>query len=492
MLAIIFSLPDVHWSVYLGVVAHFAIQVGLVFRVVMRRLSVGETLAWMLIVIFLPIGGLLLYLLLGELKLGSRRASRLEELSPPIQQWLKNQQQRQQVNWSAVGVECEPLARLAQLSLRMPTLPNNNLELIGDWQEVFRRLVADIDAAQETCHLEFYIWHLGGEADEVAQALMRASRQGVTCRVLVDALGSRTFLKSKLAEEMRAAGVQLGAAFPGGLLRMPFVRFDIRLHRKIVVIDGAVGYTGSLNLVDPRFFKKDAGVGQWVDAMVRVQGPAVESLAVTFLSDWFVETEATLEELGETGGLSEQSSAGDAAVQVLPSGPAYRSGAIEQVLLMAVYAAREELVLTTPYFVPSESLRTALLSAAMRGVKVILIVPAKVDSLLVRYASEAFKGELLRAGVRIANFDAGLLHTKSVTIDGEMSLFGSLNLDPRSFRLNFEISLAVYDRTFTSQLRQLQQSYIDQSELLNLELRESRPVRQRVAENCARLFGPLL
>ncbi|MCH8840492.1 MAG: cardiolipin synthase, partial [Planctomycetes bacterium] len=320
----------------------------------------------------------------------------------------------------------------------------------------------------------------------------RASARGVDCRVLVDALGSRVFLRSDLAARMREAGVLIQAALPGGLLRMLFVRFDLRMHRKIVVIDGKLAYTGSLNLVDPRYFKSDAGVGQWVDATVRIRGPAVESLAVTFLADWYVETEGTLEELRQSGGVEEQPHQGECAVQVLPSGPAYRSEAIEDVLLMAVYSARRELVLTTPYFVPSESLRIALASAARRGVKVVLIVPAKVDSLLVRYASRAFKGDLLRAGVRIANFDGGLLHTKSVSIDGEISLFGSLNLDPRSMRLNFEISLAVYDRNFAERLRALQQEYIDRSELMNLESWDQRPRRQRFAENCARLLGPLL
>ena len=149
-------------------------------------------------------------------------------------------------------------------------------------------------------------------------------------------------------------------------------------------------------------------------------------------------------------------------------------------------------MLTTPYFVPSESLRMALDSAAGRGVKVILIVPAKVDSRLVRYASQAFQGDLLNAGVRIAKFHGGLLHTKSVTIDRKMSLFGSLNLDPRSLRLNFEISLAVYDENFTKELRALQQSYLDQAELMDLEAWEKRPLKHRVAENCARLLGPLL
>ena len=431
-------------------------------------------------------------LLIGELRLGSRRAKRFVELFPPIGAWLEELDQRFSVDWARVGEESEPLARLARLSLGLPTLPGNGVELIGDWKEVFKRLVADIDAAENTCHLEFYIWQPGGAAADVADALIRARQRSVVCRVLVDAMGSRTFLGSEMADRMRAAGVEILAALPGGLLRMPFVRFDLRMHRKIVVIDGRIAYTGSLNLVDPRYFKRDADVGQWIDAMVRLEGPTVEALAITFLADWYVESEYELEQLRDGGGAQPQSRVGECAVQALPSGPAFRTESIEQILIMAIYTARKELVLTTPYFVPSEALRMALESAARRGVKVILIVPAKVDSRLVRYASQAFQGDLLHAGVRIARFQGGLLHTKSVTVDGKMSLFGSLNLDPRSFRLNFEISLALYNREFTGELRALQQTYLDQSELINLDLWDARPLRLRTAENFARLLGPLL
>jgi cardiolipin synthase len=490
--AINWSYEEHRLAYQLTLLAHLALQIVLSVRVIMRRRGVGESLAWILVIWVFWIVGPIAYMIFGELRLGKRRIRRFLELFPPIRKWLEEIAQRTPVQWADLGVECEPLSRVAEQTIGLPTQPGNHLELLDDWEHAFQRLIADIDQAQDTCHLVFYIWYLGGAADEVAEALIRASRRGVVCRVLVDALGSHKFLRSKMAARLREAGIHLRAALPGSIFRILFVRFDLRMHRKIVVIDGQTAYTGSLNLVDPRFFKRDSGVGQWVDAMVRVQGPAVESLAVTFLADWYVETEASLEELRQTVSVTEQPHRGECAVQVLPSGPTYETEAIEDVLLMAVYAAREELVLTTPYFVPSESLRIALASAARRGVKVVLIVPARVDSLLVRYASQAFKGELLRAGVRIANFDGGLLHTKSVTIDGEISLFGSLNLDPRSMRLNFEISLAIYNRDFAARLRALQQTYIDNSQLMDLETWDARPNRQRFAENCARLLGPLL
>ena len=325
-----------HWLTYLLVGLHLSLQLFLGARVIMRRLSVGETLSWMLVIFFFPLGGPLIYLLIGELRLGSRRARRFVELFPPIAEWLKELDERFPVDWRHVGQECEQLSRLGQLSLGMPTLPGNRFELMGDWRTVFHRLVADIDAAEKTCHLEFYIWQHGGAVSEVADALIRAEQRGVACRVLVDAMGSQRFLRSAVARQMRDAGIEILAALPGGLLRLPLVRFDLRMHRKIVVIDGKTAYTGSLNLVDPRYFKQDAEVGQWIDAMVRLEGPVVEALAITFLADWYVESADDLSKLREVGGAIPLSRVGECAVQALPSGPAYRKDSIEQILVMAM------------------------------------------------------------------------------------------------------------------------------------------------------------
>jgi cardiolipin synthase len=313
----------------------------------------------------------------------------------------------------------------------------------------------------------------------------------VICRILLDAVGSDPFLKSSMARRFRDEGIQLESALPGGLFRMLVTRFDLRMHRKIVVIDGEIAYTGSLNMVDPRHFKQESNIGQWIDAIARMRGPAVEPMAMTFLGDWELERNEGLEKLRETGDVQRHAPTGDSTVQVLPSGPTLEDDAI-QPLLMTIYAARKELVITTPYFVPDEALLSALISAVRRGVNVTLIVPARVDSLLVRLASQPHMGALLSAGVRVMRFSGGLLHTKSVTVDGEMCLFGSLNLDPRSIYLNFELTLNVYDRRFTHALRALQQSYIAESTSMSLEVWEARRLPRRFVDNVARLLSPLL
>jgi cardiolipin synthase len=485
-------MPDNTWMPYVLFAADMAIRVGLSIRVIMRRLPVGVSLAWLALVLSFPFVGAIAYLFFGELRLGSQRGRRAAALHGAYQAWLDGLKRRSRVDWSGLGDEAASLGSLAEEAIGIPALPGNALRLFGEANATFDALIADIDSARRTCHLEFYIWNGGGRADEVIEALLRASKRGVVCRVLVDAVGSKAFLRGEPVRRLRDGGVQVAEALRVSLLRMLFVRFDLRLHRKIVVIDGEIGYTGSMNLVDPRYFKQDAHVGEWIDAMARLTGPAVEALAITFLEDWELETGVGVERLRESSDVHPLKPAGPAAVQVLPSGPAVRQEAIRAVLLMAIYSARRELVLTSPYFVPDEAMLMALMSAALRGVAVTIVVPARVDSKLVALASAAFQGDLAETGVRVLLFEGGLLHTKSVTIDGRMSLFGSLNLDPRSLRLNFEITLAVYDAVFTSDLRRLQQSYIDRSKPLDLEAWRQRPGSTRLAQNAARLVGPLL
>jgi len=226
--------------------------------------------------------------------------------------------------------------------------------------------------------------------------------------------------------------------------------------------------------------------------MARVRGPCVEALAITFLEDWELEAGEGLEKLEATADAQPQPEVGSAVIQVVPSGPATRKDAVPEILLLAIYAARHEIVMTTPYFVPDELLLTALLSAARRGVRVSIILPKRVDSRLVRLASRAHQGDLIEAGVRLLQFGDGLLHTKSVTIDGELSFFGSLNLDPRSLHLNFEITLLVYNQDFSGRLRSLQSSYADQAVNMDLQVLQKRSPMARLAENSVRLLGPLL
>ncbi|MBW2056452.1 MAG: cardiolipin synthase [Deltaproteobacteria bacterium] len=475
-----------------AVPAHAVVVIALSVRVVMMRRPVGVSLAWLILIFVLPFAGAGLYLLIGERRMGRRRAERAAALREEYEGWLRGLSRNTRVDWSDVGPRGAPVNRLAEATLGIPAMAGNRLELIDGAEPILGSIVEDIGRARHTCHMEFYIWNEGGMADEVSRALIRAAQRGVTCRVLIDSVGSAAFLRSEGAKRLLENGVELVAALPVGLVRMVFVRLDLRIHRKIVVIDGEIAYTGSLNLVDPRFFKREAGVGPWVDAMVRVEGPAVQALDLIFMWDWQVETGEDIKGLSDPKDFKTFPDGGEANVQVVPSGPGYTSDTIHQLLLMSLYTAREELVMTTPYFVPDESVLTALESAALRGVEVTIIVPERVDSRLIRYASRSYFKDLLASGVRILRFHGGLLHTKSITIDREIALFGTVNLDMRSFWLDFEVTLFVFDRDFGSRLRALQQGYADRAVPIDLETWRRRPAWSRFVENAAQLLSPLL
>ncbi|MGD9387573.1 MAG: cardiolipin synthase [Gammaproteobacteria bacterium] len=470
---------------------HMLLVAGLAVRILARKLPVGSTLAWLIVMFVLPVFGPALYLFIGENRLGNKRAKRWTEIHDLYRGWQGRLKTRSDIHWGRLHPRARALASHGESITGFVALQGHALELLEGWDAFVDTLVADIDAARSSCHLEFYIWESAGRAAEVEAALARAAQRGVTCRVLVDDVGASRFLRSGSARQLRADGVQVVRQLPVGLLRMLFVRMDLRNHRKIVVIDGEIGYTGSMNLVDPAHFKSNAGVGRWVDAMVRLRGPAVEVLNGTFLEDWELETDEGMDIL-ETADLKAVHEEGDTVVQVVPSGPGLNRASIHQLLLSLLYSAERELVLTTPYFVPDESIMTALVSAARRGVEVTLNVPEKLDSILARFAGEACYSELLAAGVRVARYEPDLLHTKAITVDGRMAVLGSVNIDMRSLWLNFEISLFIYDRGCVSRIRELQARYLHDSVLLQPHAWSRRPLSGRVAEGVLRLMGPLL
>ncbi len=468
------------------------IRIGLSVRVIMRKKEPSVTLAWLVVILLLPFFGAIIYLLFGENRLGERRARRAAADIPLILRWAQKLRQRSFIDWDEINPECEPLHRQIDAAIGIPTMPGNSLALIGNSNDFFRRLILDIEHAESICCLEFYIFSSGGYADQVCTALKKACRRGVACKLLLDSIGSKDFLNSPACLDLQANGIEVRECLPAGLMRALFVRIDLRNHRKIVSIDNKIAYTGSQNLVDPRYFKQDEGVGQWIDIMVRVEGPVVEILTASFLYDWALETGRPLEDLILEAKVAPIPNMGEIPVQLAPSGPGYTEGTIHNLLLTTIYAARRELILTTPYFVPDNAILAALKSAAQRGVSVTIIVPEKNDSRLVHYASRARYGELIAAGVKIVAFDGGLLHAKTITVDNDFCLIGSVNLDMRSFWLNFEMTLFIYNKKFTSRLRLLQEEYLLASRPLNEVVFKKRSFKERFLENMALLVGPLL
>ena len=309
-------------SVFL-VTMHAAIVVAIGVRVVMRRSARGVALSWLLLVATLPFAGALLYLLIGERRIGRKRSRAITALRTDFRQIARATIPADftAVDWSNLPTAAQAMDRLGRSLVGFATVRGNTFELFTDTQAILAAIVRDVDAARTSVLMEFYIWNEGGAADEVVEAVIRAAARGVRCLLLIDALGARPWWKGTQPKRLRDAGVQLRAALPTGLLRTLVGRTDLRLHRKIVVIDGMAAWTGSMNLVDPRYFKQESGVGEWVDAMVRFEGTVVNPLAEILIGDWILETGEPLQELIDAAGLGRAQPLGTANVQIVPSGP---------------------------------------------------------------------------------------------------------------------------------------------------------------------------
>ena len=479
-----------NWAVVVHSVACILISI----RVIMRRPSAGVALAWLFVVLSLPFVGTIGYLLVGERRISLRRAKRISDLRVNYDRLADQviQDGLTDVDWSKHSQDAIALNTLGLRMFGVPTVKGCSGQLYSNTEEILKQIAADVRGAQKSVLMEFYIWNMGGLADDVLAALEEAAQRGVSVRLLVDAIGGSHWWKSDQPNRLRAAGVKVKSALPTGLLRILTSRNDLRLHRKIVVIDGKVAWTGSMNLVDPRYFKQDKNVGEWIDAMVRAEGCVVAPLAMTMIGDWMLETGESIDEIMRSADLSLISPKGDADVQVIPSGPGETDDGLLQMLLSIINSADKELILTTPYLVPDESLLRALRGAAARGVDVKLILPRKVDSMLTRYASRSYYDELMGVGVKIYLYGKGLLHTKSITADRSISTFGTVNLDMRSIWLNYEVTLFVYGEHFGENLAQLQNSYIADSTQLNPQTWAQRSIHQKFLENTFRLIGPVL
>lgn len=467
--------------------ALIAVNAVCVVFVMLRPRARQSSMAWILVIVAFPIVGIVLYAVVGEVRAGSRRRHRHGVIQGSIRSAARRAQGKAIVP-TAVPWGTEAIARLARLGDDTPPRQGNRLTLLDSVQSLMQSLIDDIDSAKVHAHLLFYIYLDDQVGRAVADALKRAAGRGVECRLLVDNAGSGAFLKSELAAELRAGGVRVVAALPTRITQIVTIRLDMRNHRKIAVIDGQVGYTGSHNLAAESFHPKSR-FAPWVDATLRIEGPAVHDLQALFVEDWYMDSAEYLDHLVST---VPDAHPDGRIVQIVGTGASSQNQALVRVIQSAVHMAREELIMTTPYFVPDEGTLAAITTAAIRGVRTIIVVPARNDSPLVALASRSFYGAILEAGAEVHEYTRGLLHAKTITVDCDFAMVSTANLDRRSFEINFEVSTLVYNSDFASELRLLQTGYLNDCVRVGSDAWEARPWPRRLAENAAGLFSALL
>ncbi|NUQ62739.1 MAG: cardiolipin synthase [Pirellulales bacterium] len=454
--------------------------------IVLRKERPATCLAWLAIVFFEPWIGLGAYLLVGENRLGRDRLKRRRRRRAVLETSEYPKLGSRRLDGAALEHESHPLMDLAEQVVGLPIVGGNQVAFYSNTDQVVDRLVEAIDRATSHVHLLFYIFRDDYVGRRVADALVRAQCRGAACRVLADAVASRLMFRS-LGRELRAQGVEIHPVLPVNLIRRPFARLDLRNHRKLAVIDGSVAFTGSQNIVEASYGHSRGGV--WHDVMARITGPVVHDLAGVFLEDWFHETGEVLDrpEL-----FPPVAADGRVAMQVVPTGPDLPTEAFQAVLVEAIFRARRSVVITSPYFIPSEAMLLALRLAVLRGVAVSLIVPRRSDHLLVDAAGSFYWEQLLHSGVHVYLFPEGLLHAKTLTIDNEFAMFGSANYDIRSFDLNFELNVLLQGPEAVAELCMLQNEYMAMSNLAGFDDGPSRTWGGRLKANFAKLFSPLL
>jgi cardiolipin synthase len=472
-------------------IAHAAVVLVFSIRILLRDdLSSAARLAWIMIMLFTPYLGAVIYLLFGEISLGRTVHRRHDEIFAKLQNLAGDSMGSCDRNLEG-NVETEYQTGFRGASVDgFGTTVGNRADLLPDAETARSRLIDDIDNATESIQCLYYIWLDDNTGKNIAEALIRASHRGVVCHGMADGLGSRKFIRSKWWHAMREAGVNLNVALPIKWVidTIFFSRLDLRNHRKITIIDSRITWCGSQNCADPGFLVKEK-YAPWVDIMLRLEGPVVAQCQVLYASDWLLNS---TDEAPASLPLKTTEHQGGFPAQLFADGPTDRQGATPQLFATLLTLARREVVISTPYFVPDSTVLNALCAAASRGVEVTMIFPKRNDSWIVAAASHSYYRRLLEHGVKIFEFRDGLLHSKTFTVDRALALIGSTNLDLRSFDLNYENDILLRDDAVATSIRDRQQTYIGQSDSVTVEDVESWSYPRRIWNNVVATVGPIL
>jgi cardiolipin synthase len=483
-------LPDLSFLQWLVILFGYMLGFFTSTRIVLQRREPTATLAWILAALLIPYFGVLIYVMIGRRRLNRqlrRRRARATEIEPLLSNVVVD-------NMDLLDTQTRPtmarphdnvLARLSsRIGCRWPTV-GNKVELLPDANVAYASMEQAIRAAKKHVHFQFYIFQQDQTGRRFRDLLSAKAKEGVDVRVLTDGVGS--FQIDDFIAPLIRAGGKHAEFLPVGRLRRHW-HLNLRNHRKIVVVDGEVAFTGGCNIGDEYTGRKKK-VGRWRDTHLRIDGPAVTHLQEVFADDWFFARE---EEPDDENWFPEVTPVGDAMVHIVASGPDTDTQPIQRIFFAAVNQAQERVFLTTPYFIPDQAMLVSLETAALRGVDVRLLLPHRSDAPLVLHAGRSYYKELLESGVRVFEYHSGILHAKTMVVDRSWATVGSANMDVRSFRLNFEVNAAIYGSDFADQLTAMFEVDLKQAREVRLDDIRTKRWNKRVAESLARTLSPVL
>jgi len=481
LLAELFPYADLVYNILM--VLYVITVLAVIIVVVGENRNPVKSMAWVLVLVLLPVVGLVVYLIFGRSLRGMKLISRsdLRELR----------------HMSVIAPNDDVPTHMSAESQQLMALVNKLVEphlfvecgikVFTTGKEKFQALLRDIEAATQYVHVQYFIIENDETGRQLVDLLMRKARQGVQVRVLYDYVGS-FYVRPSLLKRMRAAGIEVHP-----FLELTFMQFALRVnwrnHRKIVVIDGKFGYVGGMNIAN-RYVTGDKHWLPWRDTHLRLTGQAVAALQYSFAIDWNFTTRKLL-----TNNIPQDqptNPTGEPLVQMMSSGPTNRWNNISFVFFKAITLAKRQVYIQTPYFLPSDSLLKALQSAALSGVDVRIMIPRRPDSMMLRLATGSYIKECLLAGIKVYFYEPTVMHAKVVIVDDEFVTTGSTNFDFRSFEHNFEFNTLVYSKAFNQQMRTVFEADMDQCTRLSLGKWKQRPLLQKALESIVRLISPIL
>ncbi len=484
-------LDDLHSYITPFFMTAYAISIlVVVIVIVLENRSPLKTLSWIMVLLLLPGLGFIFYIFFGQ-------NFRKEKII--ARKGLKNHEQllslaNAQINKMTEGNLLEDTAANSKRNIVQLLLNNssslvtigNRVTIFHNGRDKFDAMFAAIEKARHFIHVEYYILEEDEVGNEMIRLLKKKAAQGVEVRLIVDDVGSWE-LKDSFFKEMELAGIEAGSFLK---VRFPWLtsKVNYRNHRKIVVVDGEIGFMGGINVAD-RYINGDESYGIWRDTHMMIEGDAVNSLQTTFSIDWYFVKQV---ELAHSRYFPSKAPMGDTIVQVAASGPDSDWPAIMMGIFQAIASARDYVYISTPYFMPSESVLMAIKTAAMGGVDVHLLIPSKSDAFITLLSSRSYIRDLMESGVKVSFYDKGFLHCKTIVVDDVLTLIGSANMDFRSFEQNFEVTSFVYDEDIAIEMRNIFLDDLNDSRRIVPEQWIKRSVNQKAKESFARLFSPLL